>query len=779
MRLLSVLSVSLTLAAAVFRPAQCAIAGNMADFNKVIPYPTDIDLVGKGYFKTGPNTRIFYPQGDSELERNARMLAGYLLELTGSEPAVVASAPRIGDIVLRTDPDISDDEGYTVDISPDNLIISSRSGKGGFYAVQTLRKSLDATAVKDGSAVFPSGRVTDAPRFPYRGAHLDVARHFFPLDSVKRFIDIIALHNVNRFHWHLTDDQGWRVEIAGLPRLTEIGSRRDGTCVGKNFGTSDSIPHGGFYTQEEVRELVRYAADRYIDVIPEIDMPGHMVAALAAYPELGCRGEGYKVWGSWGVNDDVLCAGNDSVYAFVDKVLTEITELFPGEYVHIGGDECPKTRWENCEACIARADSLGLQTDSVSTRWQKLQTVFMAHAVDFLSGKGRKAIGWDEILEGGLPADVAVMSWRGTEGAAEAARLGHNAILTPTDYCYFNFYQATDTDNEPLAIGGYVPLGKVYSFEPVDSGLSLEEASHILGAQANMWTEYIKTFKGVEYMELPRLAALAEVQWTAPGSKDFNRFVEALGQLTGHYDLAGYSYGRHLYDPEISMMPVTGENCMEVSIQTPAKAEIRYTLDGTDPTCSSKLYSAPFRLDSTAVIMAAAFPSGERSRIAEEKLNVHKAFMKPVSFTAEPNVYGSPEGCGLAVNGRRGDLRFASGQWLGFHRKPVEALIDLGKTDSVSNVAVGVLVDTPNWIFDAREILVELSADGENFYLRAGGYFPPVETETTELKLHRFSFPPEPVRYIRITAKPEKSIPAWHTAAGEEAHLFIDEITVD
>lgn len=754
------------------------MAENQADFNRVIPHPVAV-TTADGAFMFTSASRICYPAGNALLKSNAGMLAGYIKKLTGATLAVTDDAPRDGDIILQLNPAVLAPEGYQIDVTPKNLTITSSTPNGDFYGIQTIRKSLLADAEQDGVALFPAGRVVDHPRFGYRGAHLDVARHFFPLDSVKRFIDIIALHNVNKFHWHLTDDQGWRVEIRKRPELTVAGAVRKGTAIGRDLSSSDSIPYGGFYTQDEIRELVDYAARHYIEVIPEIDMPGHMQAALAAYPYLGCKGDGYDVWQSWGVSPEVLCPGNDSVYVFVEDVLSEIMELFPGKYIHIGGDECPKERWEKCPKCQALADSLGLYTDSVSTREQKLQTAFMSRAVDFIEKHGRRAIGWDEILEGGLSGDVAVMSWRGTEGAADAARQGHDAILTPTDYCYFNFYQSADTDNEPLAIGGYVPLTKVYSFEPVAKELTPEQAGHILGAQSNLWTEYISEFWGLEYMELPRLAALSEVQWCAPDAKDFNRFLAALPTMQRHYDSEGYKYGRHLYNPLISMAPDPEGKGMDVTINTVAPAPIRYTLDGSTPTVKSKLYTGPFTVNKTATVKAVSFPEGGRSREASMPLSVHKGFMKKVVFNVEPNCYGSPEGDSLVLNGLRGNLTFSSGQWVGIHDKDVEAVVDLGEPEEVSKVGVGILIDTSNWIFSPREVEVEGSLNGTDYQSLGKREIPVLEKDTKGSPLLEFSFPPLRLQYIRIKARPTQAIPAWHPGRGNSTFIFFDEFIIE
>ena len=424
-----------------------------ADY-RVVPLPGKIEVDTAGtadkFFKLDKNTVIYY--SDAKLANEAQFLAEYLKPLTGLDLKISEKEPSANYIELDIDGDMTNAEAYKIDIDPDKIDIEGGSAAGVFYAVQTLRKSIPEAGMHDVN--YPVGEIEDAPRFGYRGAHFDVARHFFPADSVKTYLDMMALHNMNTFHWHLTEDQGWRIESDRYPLLTEIGSKRPGTTIGHNTEEIDTIPVEGFYTKEQIRDIIDYAAKRHITIIPEIDLPGHMQAALAAYPNLGCTGGPYEVWKRWGVSTEVLCAGNDSVYAFLDGVLDELTDLFPSEYIHIGGDECPKIEWEKCPKCQAKIKELGLKKDKEHTAEQKLQSHVTKHVSDFLASKGRKIIGWDEILEGGIAPDATVMSWRGEAGGIKASDMGHDVIMTPNTYLYFDYYQSPDRDKQPLAIGG-------------------------------------------------------------------------------------------------------------------------------------------------------------------------------------------------------------------------------------------------------------------------------------------------------------------------------------
>ena len=421
-----------------------------------------------------------------------------------------------------------DDEEYRIEIGKKATKVYASAYNGVLYAITTLKQMLPeaiyGTALaEDADWHLPCAVISDKPRFAYRGMHLDCSRHFFSVDAVKRYLDIMAVYKLNRFHWHLSDDQGWRIEINRYPELTLVGGYRSGTMIGRDFNSDDGIRYGGYYTQDQVREVVAYAEKLGITIVPEIDLPGHMLAALSAYPWLGCSGGPYEAWHKWGVADEVLCAGKETTYEFLENVLAEVAELFPGEYIHIGGDECPKTEWEKCPDCQAKIAELGLKGDGRFSAEQYLQCYVTARMQSFLATLGKRIIGWDEIMEGELAEGATVMSWRGIEGGIEAASHGFDAIMTPTSHCYFDYMQSRDTEKEPVGIGGFLPLEKVYGFEPLE-GIPAGAEKHILGVQANLWTEYIATEEHLQYMLLPRMLALSEVQWCRPENKDFDAF---------------------------------------------------------------------------------------------------------------------------------------------------------------------------------------------------------------------------------------------------------------
>jgi len=519
-----------------------------ADYN-VIPLPQEITLNENKPFVLKKSTVIAYPKGDDKLKANAEFLSGYIFETIGIRPAVKESEGGKNTITLKTGLNHDNREAYRIDASEKGITIEGVSANGVFYGVQTLRKSL-SPGFKDKEVHFPAATVADYPRFGYRAALFDVGRYFFPADFIKRYIDILALHNVNYFHWHLTDDQGWRIEIKKYPRLTEVGSMRKETLVGHLKSPPhkfDNTPHEGFYTQDEIRDIVKYAQDRYITIIPEIDLPGHMLSALTAYPELGCTGGPYEVATKWGVFEDVLCMGKENTYQFLKDVFTEVTDLFPSEYIHIGGDECPKTRWQKCPHCQAMIKKMGLKGDGKRTAEQKLQSYSMLEMEKFLKEKRRRIIAWEEILDGGIADNPIVMSWLKEESGAEAAKQGYDVIMAPHKEVYIDYYQSEDKENEPLSIGGYIPLERVYRFEPVPAELTDEQKKHIIGTQVNLWTEYIYKPDHAEYMLLPRLAAISEVQWSDPQKKDYESFKNRLTNLFGFYDLYKYNAARHVF----------------------------------------------------------------------------------------------------------------------------------------------------------------------------------------------------------------------------------------
>ncbi len=517
-------------------------ASHPADY-EVVPMPQRIEMQKGEPFVLNGDVQIIAGEG---LQQEAGFLQAYLKDLTDLS---LSLAPRREKkkayIELAVSPKVTSPEGYVLTINQKGITIEGGSPAGVFYGIQTLRKSIVCSQI-------PAAVVTDAPRFVWRGMHLDCSRHFFSVTFVKKFIDLLALHNMNRFHWHLTDDQGWRIEIKKWPKLLSVGSQRSGTIIGTNSDIDDSIPYGGYYTQDEAREIVAYAAERHITVIPEIDMPGHMLAALASYPELGCTGGPYQVGHYWGVYKDVLCVSNERVYQFVEDVLTEIMDIFPSEVIHIGGDETPTEKWLQCPKCQALQKQLPVPQQAaedfepLTSKLSPLQAHFTKRVFDFLTSKGRRALGWDEILDGS-PQDAMIMSWRGTEPGAKAAETGHDVVMTPTTFCYFDYQQVEDTQFEPSRCGGFIPIEKVYSLDPAPDSLSLTAREHILGTQANLWAEYMTNEAMVEYQALPRMSALSEVQWTQPTRKDYESFKERLTRLTALFELYHYQYAKHLW----------------------------------------------------------------------------------------------------------------------------------------------------------------------------------------------------------------------------------------
>ena len=521
----------------------------------VVPYPNEVSLKAGSYTVAG--SVFHYDRNMDALSVQAVTdFAARLSKVTGKQSIVSEGHSRTG-INFVVDPALAPEE-YSLVVNRKAVIIKASALNGFIYAIQTVKQMLPEEIFSDSLDQDEDWKlkcvvIKDAPRFAYRGMHLDVSRHFWSVDEVKRYLDVMQVHKLNRFHWHLTDDQGWRIEIKKYPRLTEKGAVRKETLVGHlqpKDNVFDGTPYGEglFYTQDQIREVVAYAAARGITVIPEIDLPGHMVAALACYPELGCTSGPYEVWPMWGVADDVLCPGNEKTFEFIENVLSEVADLFPSEYIHIGGDECPKVRWEKCPKCQARIKALGLEADERHSAEYFLQSYVTERVEAFLATRGKRIIGWDEILEGKLAPDATVMSWRGISGGLEAARLGHDAIMTPNSYLYFDYYQSDNQDAEPLAIGGYLPVSKVYSYEPFEEGMTEEEKSHIIGVQANLWTEYITTESQLEYMLLPRLAALSEVQWCQPQNKNWERFEDCVDDVCDIYDQMGYNYARHLLE---------------------------------------------------------------------------------------------------------------------------------------------------------------------------------------------------------------------------------------
>ena len=757
--------------------ASCQSSVEQADY-QVIPMPHEIVAAQGSPFVLKSGVKILYPEGNAQMQRNAELLAEYLKTATGKDFAVEAGTEGKNAIVLALGVDNKNPEAYELKVAGEGVTVKGATEAGVFYGIQTLRKSLPVAVGANIS--LPAVDIKDAPRFAYRGAHFDTSRHFFTVDEVKTYIDMLALHNMNRMHWHFTEDQGWRIEIKKYPKLTEIGSKRSETVIGKNSGKYDGVPHEGFYTQEEAKEIVKYAAERFITVIPEIDIPGHMQAALASYPELGCTGGPYEVWKMWGVSEDVLCIGNDQSLKFLEDVFAELIEIFPSEYIHIGGDECPKVRWAQCPKCQARIKQLGLKSDAKHTKEERLQSYVISHVEKFLNEHGRQIIGWDEILEGGLAPNATVMSWRGEGGGIEAAKQHHDVIMTPNPYLYFDYYQSKDTDNEPLAIGGYLPVERVYSYEPMPKSLTPDEQKYIKGVQANLWTEYIPTFSHAQYMVLPRWAALAEVQWSAPEKKDYANFLSRLPRLIQWYDAEGYNYAKHVFDVTAEFTPNTTDGTLDITLNTLDDAPIHYTLDGSEPTAASPRAEGVVKVKENAVFSAKALrPTGD-SRVLTEKICFSKSSMKPIVANQPVNNQYKFKGESTLVDGLKGNGNYKTGRWIAFFKNDMDVTIDLQQSTEISRVALSTCVEKGDWVFDARGLTVEVSADGKNFTKVASESYPAMkEDDKNGVYHHELTFDPVQARYVRVIAPTEQSMPAWHGGKGSPAFLFVDEIEIN
>lgn len=702
-------------------------------------------------------------------------------EFDGLQPETAAlckSAVPI-DLHLFTPDTLLPPEWYALQIDADGIRIQAASEAGLFRGTRTLRQIVEQIGE---DRHVPYLTITDHPRFAWRGMHLDVCRHFFGVDFVKKYIDLLARYKMNTFHWHLTDDQGWRIEIKQYPKLTEVGAWRKGSQVGPyGMRAYDSIPYGGYYTQDEIRDVVAYAAARSITVVPEIEMPGHAMAALAAYPELGCTGGPYEVQRGWGVFDDVFCT-TDTVFDFLENVLTEVMDLFPSPYIHIGGDECPKVSWKACPKCQALMKVEGLKDE------HELQSYFIQRMERFVNSKGRKIIGWDEILEGGLAPNAAVMSWRGTEGGVAAAQSGHYAVMTPGDHCYFDHYQG-DPANEPLAIGGYTTVQKVYSYEPVPAELKGEEAKYILGAQANLWTEYILTPEHVEYMMLPRMLALAEVTWSPKELRNEADFLQRLFAEFPRLEALGA-------DPATSIMAATitpsqglEPGTIRITLKSampgpitydsrPVQKEIPSTPSGdasagSAPAIDALPYESPFILaGSTRVTGVLHVTDGIQPKASTQLFNFNKATARPITLSVPPEAKYSTGGAFTLVDGVSTEEKRVNSQWLAW-RKSVTITVDLGSVQKIQHASVGAWNETPSWIHLPAQVVVSVSADGKHF--TAFG------TATGKNVGGRQVFGVDstaPARFVRFEVKNPGTIPAGFAGAGYPAYVFLDEVDV-
>jgi hexosaminidase len=761
----------------------------------VIPQPWRTET-RPGEFVFGASTKVMLQGNQPGVLPVAELLREYVGQAAGRDVPIEASAGsqagsalQPGSVILDLEgaADRLGEEGYLLDVGADMIRLSAAAPAGLFYGVQTVRQLLPAlSGSQEGPGALsrlaiPCLSIEDRPRFPWRGALLDSSRHFFPKEFVKRWIDILAMHKLNVFHWHLTDDQGWRIEIKRYPRLTEVGAWRvDREDMPWNARPSqrpgEKATTGGFYSQDEIREIVAYAASRFVTIIPEIEMPGHAKGALTAYPELSCTGGPFTVLpgGYWPITD-VFCPGNEATFEFIDNVLSEVVDLFPGKYLHIGGDEVDKAEWKRCPKCQARLKAEGLKDEN------ELQSYFVRRVESILNAKGRSLVGWDEILEGGLAPRATVMSWRGTEGGIAAARAGHDVVMSPTSHCYFDYYQG-DPASEPPAIGGFIPLEKAYSFEPVPEVLNGTEARHILGGQANLWTEYIAEGRHAEYMALPRLAALSEAVWSPKEKRNWMGFTSRLPRLLDLYDRAGLNYSRSAFMAAIETRLAGGRGRFTAALKTEIPGlDIRYTTNGTDPTALSSRYSRPIGLKKTTELRAAAFRDGRRMSpaVSSERVVVHAA-LGHVPRLALPfsQKYTAGGDRGL-VDGLLGSRNQDDGRWQGFEGSDLEAVIDLGSPKALRTASARFLQNINGWIFLPVSVEFSVSLDGKDFQ-DVPGITPGPAPRLAEIAVKAFaaSIGGQRVRFLRLKARNFGLLPEWHAGAGGKAWLFVDEIVV-
>ncbi len=749
-----------------------SMSQSLLSYLPLIPQPVSAQLID-GNFVLNKQTPL-YVMGTVGAKEDAELFNDYLEEHYGFRLKIIVSRhAKNGAVNIRkmeAGSTMNSDE-YHLLVNPTRIEIEGGPKAGAFYGIQTLIQLLPAGNVN--SLSIPGIEIRDYPRFPWRGMHLDVSRHFFSVDFIKKYIDYLASYKLNKFHWHLTDDQGWRIEIKKYPKLQEISAYRSGTLIGHLGATPqlfDSIRYGGYYSQQEVKDIVAYATKRHISIVPEIEMPGHAQAVLAAYPELSCTGGPFEVGKKWGVFTEVFCT-KEETFVFLENVLEEVAQLFPGKYIHVGGDECPKDRWKKCERCQARMKSEGLHDET------ELQSYFMRRIGKILEKLDKRMIGWDEIIDGGLVEDATVMSWRGVKGGIEAARSGHDVVMAPTSFCYFDFYQSK-YPGEPLAIGGFLPIEKVYQFEPVPDVLTDVEAKHILGGQANVWTEYISNPEQVEYMAMPRMAALSEILWSTKESRDYDAFTK---RLLSHFKLLGFkkvNYSQAVFDIQDFVYPHGNNGGLSIELSSAFKQGVlHYTINGADPDITSPLYKEKIVIDQSVGVRARLFDGGiPRGKEYSRVFRINLATGKEIILGNLPHEEYSRGGGFSLVNGITGNLPWIGSDWLGFHGEGLDATIDLGKVLTISKVGLDVLRDENSGIYFPRGVKVMVSEDGLN-------YINTKRLEETNLdpeqRLIKISFEKTRARWVRVLARNYGTIPEGRPFAGNPAWLLVDEITID
>jgi hexosaminidase len=766
----------------------------MAQGITIIPQPAVLKQprIAANFTITPATTIVLEGSG---LENAANFFNAYLQRFYNYKLKIAATAASKNVIRLNYERMDNAVEGaYTLTVNNNGVYIAGDNATGSFYGIQTLIQLLPVRNPKLKNIVtqlpIPYVSVQDHPRFAYRGLMLDAGRHFFPVDFVKKYIDYIALHKMNYFHWHLTEDQGWRIEIKKYPKLTTVGGFRNGTIIGRYPGKgSDDERYGGFYTQEEIKEVVKYAADRYITVIPELELPGHSSAAIAAYPQLSCfpdtataipanmisptskkelaAGRVKLVQETWGVHEDVF-APTEYTFNFLQDVLDEIMPLFPAKYVHIGGDECPKENWKKSAFCQNLIKEKGLKDE------HGLQSYFIGRIEKYINSKGKQIIGWDEILEGGLAPNATVMSWRGEEGGIEAAKQNHDVIMTPGAYVYLDHSQTRKEDS--VTIGGYLPLENVYKYEPIPAALTAEQAKHVLGAQGNVWTEYMANPQKVQYMIFPRLSALSEVLWSPKEKKNYTDFEKRLQTQFKRYELWNANYSKAYFDIEATIVPAAGNKGITWKLTTKIKdAGLQYISGSNDGKAIP--YTAPVAIEQSGTYAGMLLSKGAVISTTRQEFVVNKATGKEVKLTAEPakNWPGNGGAFGL-VNGAASDKGISSSEWLGWQGKNMELVIDLGTAQPLTNVQCHLLEQKGSWIYLPASVEAMVSADGNSFtsFGKTSNY-----TATSMGMYNALINGSATARYIKIIANSFGTIPDGQAGSGNQAWLFADEVQVN
>ena len=742
----------------------------------IIPKPVSLQI-SAGNFTIKRTTNIQFNKADKELAKAASFFSNHIQFISGYQLPMNQGSTGI-ELKKINNTEIGN-EGYLLSVTPAGIQLSANSKEGIVHGMQSLFQLMPGVRTNAPLSI-PCLEIKDFPRFKWRGMHLDVSRHFFSPELVKEYIDLMASYKMNVFHWHLVDDQGWRIEIKKYPMLTQVGAWRvDHTNL--VWGTrpqaqaGEPATYGGYYTQEQLKELVQYAADRGVTIVPEIEMPGHVASAIAAYPQLSCSqlAQLPLTGGNYTNISSNYCPGNDEVFHFLEDVLTEVMAIFPSSYIHIGGDEVDKTSWKKCNRCQQRIQNEHLKNE------EELQSYFIKRIEKFVQSKKRKIIGWDEILEGGLAPDATVMSWRGEKGGIDAATMDHQVVMTPGKPCYFDHYQA-GPDGEPLAIGGMNTLKTVYDYEPIPKELAAEKSKFVLGAQANLWTEFITTAEQVEYMVLPRMLALAEVVWSPAASKDWIDFNQRLKSQFRLFDQKGYHYSQG--SQKVILKPVVDNGKISVALNTEGiGCSIHYTTDGNEPKATSTLYQSPIVIDRTCKIRAISVCDGKVSGgvPAELSFAIHKASGKNVNYEALPYSSYMASGINALTDGIRGD--FTVGRyWHGFYGKDLTATVDLGNVTSITKLSLGCLQVYNDWIFMPQWVQFETSIDGVHFTV-AGKEVNSIDPSNKEKAIHYFSVVPaeQSARYIRVTAKIIDACPKGHNGEGQPGWLFADELLVE